>query len=558
MQDKFVNVTDNRISDWQLIDWKKVEEDVQNLRYRIFEARRTGRMKDLKNLQKLMLRLRANWLLAIRRVTQINRGRRTPGIDREVITTGEQRIKLYDWLENLTINEWNPPPTRRVEIPKEKGKTRPLGIPTIRDRIIQAIVKNALEPEWEAIFEPTSYGFRPGRSTHDAIYNVWVAYSSRDKVQKDWVLDADIKGAFDNINHNYLIQKLGHFPARMLVKKWLKAGVMKGLDFSPTETGTPQGGIISPLLANIALHGMEEALDVKRDRRGSVTGPYKLIRYADDFIVQCRTKEDAERAKSILEDWLSQAGLEMSKEKTHIVNIWQGVDFLGFTIRKIKTNRNKRKFSVHTKPSQESIDKFKTKVRDIFKKGLHRSPARLIYELNPLIVGWAIYFRIGVSRKTFEALDSFIWRRSWRYAKRRHRGKGARWLIEKYYKNHNNFKWTFYDKETDINLRRLGTIGIERHIQVKGNASPDDPNLTEYWDTRRQRPKGPTKLHNRLWARQKGKCTHCEQWLDRNEELNIHHVNGDRKDNRLINLQLMHETCHHQITTASRRKLLVA
>lgn len=167
------NVTE--IKDWQLIDWKKVETDVQKLRYRIFEARRDGRMKNLKNLQKLMLRSRANWLLAIRRVTQINKGRRTPGVDREIITKPEERIELFYWLESFPLNDWTPPPTHRVEIPKGKGKTRPLGIPTIRDRVIQAIVKNTLEPEWEAVFEPSSYGFRPGRSTHDAIEDIWMS-----------------------------------------------------------------------------------------------------------------------------------------------------------------------------------------------------------------------------------------------------------------------------------------------------------------------------------------------------------------------------------------------
>ena len=182
-----------KLKDWHTIDWKEVDKDVKNLRQRIFVASRDNDLKQVANLQKLMLRSRANWLHSIRRVTQINKGRRTPGVDREVITTPKERVKLFYWLADLTINEWNPPPTRRVEIPKAPGKSRPLGIPTIRDRIIQAIVKNALEPFWEARFEATSYGFRPGRSTHDAIEDVWLSFKDR----RQWVLDADIKGCFD-------------------------------------------------------------------------------------------------------------------------------------------------------------------------------------------------------------------------------------------------------------------------------------------------------------------------------------------------------------------------
>jgi RNA-directed DNA polymerase len=241
------------INDWHRIDWQAVNDDVSELRQKIFAASKSNDLKRVGNLQKLMIRSRANWLQSIRRVTQINKGRRTPGSDRVIYTTTEQRIQLYEWLGTITLNEWNPPPVKRIEIPKPNGKKRPLGIPTVQDRIIQAIVKNALEPFWEARFEKSSYGFRPGRSAHDAIEEVW--HHLRGPLSKNnWVIDADIEGAFDNINHDKLMETIGLFPGRELIRKWLKAGVLDGERFSPSTAGTPQGGLISPLLANIALH----------------------------------------------------------------------------------------------------------------------------------------------------------------------------------------------------------------------------------------------------------------------------------------------------------------
>jgi len=242
--DKLSNKNVTRLNSWHQIDWNAENAAVKSLRQRIFVAsRRNDDPKKVKNLQKLMLRSRANWLVSIRRVTQINRGRRTPGVDREIVTTPEERLDLFNWLETITLNDWTPPPTRRVEIPKGKGKTRSLGIPTIKDRVIQAIVKNALEPEWEAKFEPTSYGFRPGRSTHDAIRD---CHAKLCHGTREWVLDADIKGAFDNISHDFLVEAIGHFPAKPLIQKWLKAGVMIDFNLKQTEAGTPQGGVITP------------------------------------------------------------------------------------------------------------------------------------------------------------------------------------------------------------------------------------------------------------------------------------------------------------------------
>jgi len=544
------------LQDWQLVDWKTVNKDVRNLRQRIFAASKENNLKKVGNLQKLMLRSRANWLQSIRRVTQINKGRRTPGVDREIITTPEERVKLFYWLEGLTLNEWNPPPTRRVEIPKGLDKTRPLGIPTIRDRIIQAIVKNALEPFWEARFEMTSYGFRPGRSTHDAIEDVWLGLRSG---RRHWVLDADIKGAFDNIDHDKLMELIGLFPARFLIKKWLKAGVMVNLDLTPTEAGTPQGGIISPLLANIALHGMEEAIGVQKQyktsqRDGKCTwysGPTKVIRYADDFVVLAETATQAYGAQSRLQKWLAERGLTLSDEKTRIVSVEEGFDFLGFTVIRRKNAQSKKGYANHVIPSRKSVEKFKYKVREIVRRNRQKPPDKLLMELNPLIVGWAMYYRNGVSSKTFEQIDRFLWHRLWRWALRRHPNKGKKWVYRKYYQTVKGRKWTLVGDE--IKQRRLTEVKIVRHVKVKEQNSPDDPDLTAYWIKRRSKNNSEIGVRAAVHERQKGVCELCGDWLENGEAVHLHHKDSNRNNWRMSNLSLVHETCHHQITTKVRR-----
>ena len=246
-------------TDWQAVNWRKANKRVRDLRQRIFRASAQGDRKKVRSLQRLMLRSYSNTLVSVRRVTQLNAGRNTPGIDKVVVKTPDARGKLVDRL--MTTQPWRAHPTRRVFIPKANGKQRPLGIPTVQDRCLQARVKNALEPAWEARFEGTSYGFRPGRSIHDAIGKIYLL--ARPNKRKKWVLDADIKGAFDHISHDHLLATLGPCPGHALIKQWLKAGYVEMGTFHHTHEGTPQGGVISPLLANIALHGMEQAECVK-------------------------------------------------------------------------------------------------------------------------------------------------------------------------------------------------------------------------------------------------------------------------------------------------------
>jgi len=307
------NVTSGHAVDWQAIDWKQVHRRVKNLRQRILRASREGDLKRVRSLQRLMLKCRANVFESVRRVTQVNQGKDTPGVDQVVATTPEERGRLCEQLSQLDLHQVLP--VRRVYIPKRKGH-RPLGIPPIADRCVQAMVKNALEPFWEARFEGISYGFRPGRGCHDAIQKVFTL--ARSNTTRPWVLDADIEGAFNNIGHTTLVQTIGNFPARELIKQWLKAGYVEAEMLHATDTGVPQGGVISPLLLNVALHGMERALGTSYTPKGRLRGTYAVVRYADDFAVFCPSPEKAIEAQQLLARWLETRGLRLSDEKTHI------------------------------------------------------------------------------------------------------------------------------------------------------------------------------------------------------------------------------------------------
>ena len=541
-------------SDWHDVNWRKANRIVRQLRQRIFKATQNGDLKRVCSLQRLMLRSYSNVLLSVRKATQDNQGKKTAGVDRVLVKTPLQRMKLALDLA-INNNDWQPKPTRRVYIPKSNGKNRPLGIPTIRDRCLQAIVKNALEPHWEAHFEGCSYGFRPGRSVHDAIGKIYT--STCPHRTKKWIVDADISGCFDNIDHNNLMKSIGNFPARRLISAWLKSGYMDGSSFHKTDTGTPQGGIISPLLANIALNGLEKHLGVKYNYRGESSGKRILVRYADDFVILCESEADALKAKQATEEWLKLKGLELSKEKTKIVHISEGFDFLGFNIRQYKVKNTQTGWKLLIKPSNKFVKETKSKIRKTFLEHHGQTVGLLIAKINPIIRGIAEYCRKVVSSETFSDLDRYLFIRQRRYASRMHPNKPTYWKNGKYWGKLNlsrNSKWDFGDKKIGAYMLKFSWYNIERHVMVAKTASPDDPELKDYWEKRwKTKAKSEATRYNKTKEKvanlQGYKCTVCGESLFNDEPIDLHHIipriNGGKDE--IGNLIWVHQYCHHKI-----------
>jgi len=539
-----------RRTDWPTVDWRKADRIVRNLRHRIFRATQANDLRRVRSLQKLMLRSYSNILMAVRRVTQVNAGKYTPGVDKLVVKTPAARGRLVDQL--TTYQPWRASPVRRVYIPKSDGKQRPLGIPTIVDRALQARVKNAIEPEWGARFEGSSYGFRPGRSCHDAIGKIYLL--ARPNKRKKWIVDADIKGAFDNIGHDFLLRTLDEVPGRELIRQWLKAGVMEDGAFHATETGTPQGGVISPLLLNVALHGMEAALDV-RLKRGTIQGKRAVVRYADDFVVFCESEEDARRVRDkILPSWLAERGLILSGEKTRIVHLTEGFDFLGFTVKHYPLPETARTgFKLLIRPSKKAVTRLKQDLKELWLKLGSQSVRTVLQHLNPIIRGWANYHRVVVASKTFNNLDYWMFRRAVRYAKHMHPNKSTDWCTTKYWGKLNwevDDNWVFGDKQTGLYLQKFGWVKIVRHELVRSTSSPDDPSLVGYWWSRRKINMRRLSSSDVLLAEsQDWRCPVCGRDLIMDgEELQRHHripksVGGT--DDR-FNRELVHLYCHQQ------------
>ncbi len=504
-------------SQWDRIDWRAQEEQVRRLRQRIFKAAQEQDWPKVRNLQKLMLRSRANTLVSVRQVTQRNAGRRTAGIDGEVALTPEARAEVAVRVHQ-SITSWNPRAVRRVYIPKasNRAKLRPLGIPVLLDRCHQQRVRHALEPEWEARFEPRSYGFRPGRGCHDAIAVIYNACKGP-TARRVWALDADLAAAFDRIDHDHLLASLGSFPARDMIRGWLKAGVFEaGKGFAPTVEGTPQGGVISPCLLNVALHGLEEAAGVRYRARGPRAGDTErgspvAVRYADDVVVLCHSQQQAEHAKARLAKWLAPRGLAFNEDKTRIVHLSEGFDFLGFNVRRYPN----RKLLI--KPSQAAIRRVRERLASELRTLRGGNAMAVIARLNPIIRGWAAYYRGVVSSRLFGSLDHYLWHITYKWATWRHENKPKRWIAGRYFGKFNKFRndhWVFGDRDTGACLVRFSWTAIERHVPVRGAASPDDPALASYWTERRKKVKPPLDRHSlRLLSRQDGLCPLCGDHL---------------------------------------------
>ncbi|WP_448266541.1 group II intron reverse transcriptase/maturase [Nostoc sp. DSM 114159] len=554
---------------WTQVNWRKLERTVFKLQKRIYQASQRGDVKAVRKLQKTLLNSWSAKMLAIRKVTQDNQGKNTAGVDGKKALTPKARFELVKTLE---LNHKSTP-TRRVWIPKP-GKTekRPLGIPTIAERAKQALVKLALEPEWEAKFEPNSYGFRPGRSCMDAIEGIKVAIKQKSK----YVLDADIAKCFDKIDHKKLLNKINTFPKlRRQIKAWLKSGVYDSGAWFPTDEGTPQGGVISPLLANIALHGMEKIVkEFARTLPGKKDNNEKeitLVRYADDFVILHPKLDVLMRAKALIEEFLNDTGLELRPEKTRITHTLEnmgeetpGFDFLGFNIRqypvgKYATGKNTHGkplgYKTYIKPSKEAVKAhYQRLANEIDKLKSCQSQVELIKRLNPIITGWSNYYSKVNSAGIFQELDNLLTLKLIAWTKARHLHKSTKRWTRKYFGSKGGSNWIFraitvraasQREGKTLYLTYHGDFHIQKFVKVKGEVSPYNGDFI-YWATRMGKSvELPTRV-SKLLKKQNGKCTECNMYFRDGDVMEVDHVIPRSKGGKdsYENYQLLHRHCH--------------
>ncbi|TBU76800.1 group II intron reverse transcriptase/maturase [Pseudomonas daroniae] len=531
---------------WHDIDWCRVQRNVRGMQVRIAKACREGKWRRVKVLQRMLTRSKSARYLAVRRVTE-NQGKRTAGVDRVLWDTPDAKWKAA---QGLKRHGYQPRPLRRVFIPKSNGKERPLGIPTMTDRAMQALYLLALAPIAETNGDPNSYGFRIERSTADAMGQLFVCLSKKASAQ--WVLEADIQGCFDHINHDWLIANVPTDKA--VLRKWLKAGVVHKSQLQATDAGTPQGGIISPTLANMALDGLESQLK----QHLSVTRAKKLkvnvVRYADDFVITGASPEVLENEiKPWVEQFLAVRGLRLSSEKTQIVHIDQGFDFLGWNFRKYQGK-------LLIKPSKKNVKAFYSKVKEVIESSKTARQEDLIRVLNPMLRGWALYHQPVVAKQAYSRMDSRVFLKLWRWAKRRHPNKSLEWVQKRYFSTTGDRNWVFATMVTEesgtkreIALYPLAGTPIERHKKVSGEYNPFDPSMEEMGEKlRMERMLKKLKYRTQvvsLFQSQKGLCTLCKQPITRETGWHDHHIiyrsqgGRDSLDNRV----LLHPICHTQL-----------
>ncbi|MEP6489495.1 group II intron reverse transcriptase/maturase [Microcoleus vaginatus GB2-A3] len=559
---------------WKAINWRQAERYVFKLQKRIFAASRCGDVKKVRKLQKTLMRSWSNRILSVRRVTQDNQGKKTAGVDGEKSLSPAARLELARELKLTGKSK----PTRRVWIPKPgSNEKRPLGIPVMYDRALQAVVKSALEPEWEAIFEPNSYGFRPGRSCHDAIRQIKLCTQHKAK----FVLDADIAKCFDRINHYELLQKLNiKGKVRRQVKSWLKSGVIDDGVFTATSEGTPQGGVISPLLANIALHGLEQRIEkefpsyfsgaIKKSNStfGKYVGKPNIIRYADDFVILCEEKTVVQRCREIISEWLAGMGLELKPEKTRLTHTFKnelsedgkaGFDFLGHHIQQYPAGKHRSSLSTHGEilgfktlitPNKKSSKAHQEEIGRIIKKHSSSPQSALIRDLNPVIRGWTSFYTNSDAKTVGELSkqDNLTYLKLRRWAKLRCGNINAGHQL--YWHSIDVDNWVFSTREEGVKpLRLLNHREFEcsstDYVKVKGDKSPYDGDLV-YWSSRMGKHPELSSRLALLLKKQKGKCSHCE-FIFRNEDvMEVDHIVpraiGGKDEYK--NLQLLHRHCH--------------
>jgi RNA-directed DNA polymerase len=557
--------------EWNQLPWRQLEKQVFKLQKRIYQASQRDDVRLVHRLQKLLMKSWAARCIAVRRVTQDNRGKRTAGIDGVKNLPPVKRLALVKHL----VLTGKARPTRRIWIPKPGRNTqRPLGIPTIQERARQALVKLGLEPEWEAKFEPNSYGFRPGRSCHDALKTIFDVTWQKAR----YVLDADLTQCFDQIDHAYLLNKLQTFPTlRRQIRAWLKSGVIDAGVFSPTSAGTPQGGVISPLLANIALHGLETHIrQLFPPRIVKVEGkPLKItrpvvVRYADDFVIIHEELSTIQRCQQAVMEWLKPIGLTLNPSKTHLSHTLHryegnvGFDFLGFNVRQFPKSRNRTPKKNATQrldficlitPSKAKCKEQAHHLGEIIRSHKSASQRALIERLNPIIVGWSKYFSGVCSKRTFNKLDHILFSQLQAWAKYRHPNQSHRSINQKYWHSCGNRNWDFAVRLPKglRTLYRHEETPIRRHSKVQTQRSPYDGDWI-YWSTRMGRHPQARKNVAKLLKRQGGKCAHCGLFFRDGDRLELDHVVPTVKggNDKITNRQLLHRHCHDVKTALDR------
>jgi len=481
---------------WEHINWTQIKHEVENLQQKIFRETQIGNFRKVNQLQKLLVRSLFARRLAVRIITEINQGRNTPGINGKLYKTANEKEKL---VENLKFKDYIPNPVRTVWIPKPNGDKRKLGIPTIRDRAMQTLCLLAMDPEWEAKFEPHSFGFRPGRSALDTVHHIYstLMHQKGRRPHPGWVLDADISKCFDNIDHEALLAKIKGSPFQKTIKGWLKVGTVSKIGFERTMKGTPQGGAISPLLANIALDGLERQFGIYT-RTGNYKSPahrsgqdkdVALFRYADDFIILAPSKESL--INYILPKvriFLSKVGLSLNEGKTRILNVSEGFKFLGFTFQRFYRRDGSIRVLLFV-PSRERLDRFLTNLKKYIRYYWNKDVKELIKGLNRRIIGFCNYFKWSSAYKAFSYLSHRIWELLWRWACRRHHKRNITWIRQYYWKTVGNSNWIF--SHQGVHMREPYTLCAQwwKYPKVRIHTSPYDLTAFNYWKERRERYK---------------------------------------------------------------------
>lgn len=531
---------------WEAIDWQKALAYVKKLQVRIVKAQKEGHYSKVKSLQWLLTHSFYAKALAVKRVTS-NQGKRTSGVDHELWLTPQAK---WSAISKLNRRGYHPQPLRRHYIPKKNGKMRPLGIPTMTDRAMQTLYKFSLEPIAETYADPNSYGFRIGRSTHDAIEQCFTDLNKGKS--PEWILEGDIKGCFDHISHEWLLENIPM--DTQILEKWLKCGYVETRKLFPTDEGAPQGGTISPTLMNMTLDGLERLLQERLPTRQKVNGrthfnKLNFVRYADDFIITGESPEFLrDKVLPIVKEFLTERGLQLSEEKTVITHIEDGFDFLGKNIRKYNGK-------LLIKPSKTSVKSFLEKVRSIIKGNKSTKQETLIRKLNPVIRGWVNNQRYVVSSKVFSRVDYEIYKCLWQWAKRRHKKKSHKWIAQKYWHHIGSRQWTFsvpYENQSTegeplyCKLEYATDTKIIRFKKIVAEANPFDECWTDYFEEREgekllNSTKGREKLLT-IWRRQHRRCPVCGDLITSETGFKVHTPAG--KNSLKI---MVHKECHEEI-----------